>query len=148
MMESDTPSPPASPNRADDSEVSSRGAPPGRQAVQETKRALPEGGAFVPQGSGIKHGGPALSSVEPETILGASGRIPSKEYHTPAAASEDPEVPDMPTDMLRRASVSEEHRALMVTVVEKVLSAKSGLNEAFMSLLRGFEVCDVVLPIE
>ena len=36
----------------------------------------------------------------------------------------------------------------MVTVVEKVLSAKSGLNEAFMSLLRGFEVCDVVLPTE
>ena len=42
----------------------------------------------------------------------------------------------------------EEHRALMVTVVERVLSAKSGLNEAFSSLLRGFEVCDVVLPIE
>ena len=47
--------------------------------------------------------------------------------------------------MLRQVSVSEEHRALMVTVVEKVLSAKSGLNEAFMSLLRGFEVCDIVL---
>ena len=43
---------------------------------------------------------------------------------------------------------SEEHRSLMVTVVERVLSAKSGLNEAFMSLLRGFEVCDVVLSIE
>ena len=36
----------------------------------------------------------------------------------------------------------------MVMAVEKVLSAKSGLNEAFSSLLRGFEVCDVVLPIE
>lgn len=33
-------------------------------------------------------------------------------------------------------------------VVEKVLSAKSGLNEAFTSLLRGFEVCGVMLPIE
>ena len=148
MMESDTPSPASSPNRADDSEVSSRGAPPGRQAVQETKRALPEGGVSVTQGSGIKHGGPALSGLEPETIPGASGRIPSKEYRTPAAASEDPEAPEMLTDMLRQASVSEEHRALMVTVVEKVLSVKSGLNEAFTSLLRGFEVCDVVLPIE
>ena len=48
---------------------------------------------------------------------------------------------------LRQASVSEEHRALMATVVEKVLSAKSGLNEAFTSLLRGFEVCDVMLSI-
>ena len=36
----------------------------------------------------------------------------------------------------------------MDMVVEKVVSAKSGLNEAFMSLLRGFEVCDVMLPIE
>ena len=54
----------------------------------------------------------------------------------------------MLTDMLRQASVSEEHRALMVMVVEKVLSVKSGLKEAFTSLLRGFEVCDVILPIE
>ena len=54
----------------------------------------------------------------------------------------------MLTDMLRQASISEEHHALMVTVVEKVISAKSGLNEAFSSLLRGFEVCDVVLSIE
>ena len=30
------------------------------------------------------------------------------------------------------------------TVVEKILSAKSGLNEAFMSLLKGFEVCDIM----
>ena len=36
----------------------------------------------------------------------------------------------------------------MVTVVEKVLSMKSGLNEALMSLLRGFEVCDVILSME
>ena len=116
--------------------------------MQETKRALPEGGVSVTQGSGIKHGGPTLSGLEPQTIPGAGGRIRSKEYHTPTVASEDPEAPEMLTDMLRQASVSEEHRALMVTVVEKVLSAKSGLNEAFTSLLRGFEVCDVVLPIE
>ena len=63
-------------------------------------------------------------------------------------ASEDPGVPETLTDMLRRASVSEEHHALIVTMVEKVVSAKSGLNEAFTSLLRGFEVCDVMLPIE
>ena len=36
----------------------------------------------------------------------------------------------------------------MVTVVERVLSSKSGLDEAFMGLLRGIEVCDVVLSIE
>ena len=109
---------------------------------------LPKGGVSVTQGSGIKHGGPALPGLEPETITRASGRIPSKEYRTPAAASEDPEAPEMLTDILRQASISKEHRALMVTVVEKVLSAKRKLNEAFSSLLRGFEVCDIVLPIE
>ena len=148
MMESDTPSPASSPNRGDDTEVSSRRAPPNRQAVQETKKALPEGGASVTQGSGIKNDGPEPSGLQPETILGENKRIPSKECRTPAAASEDPEAPEMLMDMLRQASVSKEHRALMVTMVEKVLSAKSRLNEAFSSLLRGFEVCDVVLPIE
>ena len=63
------------------------------------------------------------------------------------AASRDPEAPDILTNMLRQASVSEEHRTLMGTVVEKVLSAKSGLNEAFASLLRGFEVCNVTCAI-
>ena len=46
-------------------------------------------------------------------------------------------------DALQSASILEEHRTLMGTVVEKVLSVKSGLNEACMSLLRGFEVCTV-----
>ena len=54
----------------------------------------------------------------------------------------------MLTDMLRQASMPKENHALMVMVVEKVVSAKSGLNEAFTSLLRGFEVCDVVLLVE
>ena len=56
-------------------------------------------------------------------------------------------MPDILMNMLRQASVSEDHRALMGTVVEKVLSAKSGLNEAFTSLLRGFEVCTVMLSV-
>ena len=86
--------------------------------------------------------------VYSRTMLEAGKRNPSKECCAPAAVSEDLGVQEMLRDMLRRASVSEEHRALMVTVVEKVVSAKSGLNEAFTSLLRGFEVCDVMLPIE
>ena len=47
-------------------------------------------------------------------------------------------------EALQRASVVEEHHTLMGAVVEKVQSAKSGLNEAFTSLLTGFEVCDVI----
>ena len=76
MMESDTPSPASSPNRADDFEASSPGAPPNRQVVQETKKALPEGGASITQGSGIKYDGPELSDLQPEMILEVSGRIP------------------------------------------------------------------------
>ena len=148
MMESDTPSPASSPNRADDSEASSWRAPPVRQVAQEARKELPEGGASVILGSGVKNGGPELSGSQSEMILEAVKQIPLKEYRAPAAVSEDPGVPKTLTDMLRRASVSEEHRVLMVTVVEKVLSAKSGLNEAFMSLLRGFEVCDVILSME
>ena len=79
MMESDTFSPASSPNRGDDTEVSSRRAPPDRQVVQETKKALPEGGAFVTRGLGIKNDGPELSGLQLETILEASEWIPSKE---------------------------------------------------------------------
>ena len=71
-------------------------------------------------------------------------QIPSKDDCAPRAASGDPAAPDILRDMLRNASVSGEQRTLMGTVVEKILSAKSGLNEAFMSLLKGFEVCDII----
>ena len=81
-------------------------------------------------------------------ILEASKRVPSQECRTPTVVSEEPGAPDMLTGLLRRASILEEHHTFMVTVVKRVLSAKSGLNEAYMSLLRGFEVCDVVLSIE
>ena len=88
--------------------------------------------------------GSGLSGLQPETTLGSSKHIPSKGVRTPTAASRNPEAPDTLTDMLRHASVSEEHRTLMGTVVERILSAKSGLNEAFTGLLRGFEVCNVI----
>ena len=42
--------------------------------------------------------------------------------------------------LLERAAISETHRALMGMVVERISFAKRGLNEAFTSLLRGFEV--------
>ena len=48
-------------------------------------------------------------------------------------------------DLLGKAIVSKAHRTLMGTVIERISSAESGLHEAFMSLLRGFEVCNVRL---
>ena len=47
-------------------------------------------------------------------------------------------------DLLEQAAISEAHRTLMGTVVERISSAESGLDEAFMSLLRGFEVRKVI----
>ena len=43
-------------------------------------------------------------------------------------------------DLLGRASVSEEHRMLMNTVIGRISSAESGLYEAARSLLTGFDV--------
>ena len=43
-------------------------------------------------------------------------------------------------DLLERASILEEHRVLMNTVIGRISSAESGLYEAARSLLTGFEV--------
>ena len=43
-------------------------------------------------------------------------------------------------DLLSRASISEEHRMLMDTVIGRISSAESRLNEAARSLLTSFEV--------
>ena len=51
---------------------------------------------------------------------------------------------DVLKDLLGQAVVSEVHRTLMGTVIERISSAESGLHEAFMSLPKGFEVRDIV----
>ena len=150
MMESETPPQASSPNRADDFEVSSRRISPGQQRIMKT---TPQGETSAAQGpgcavlTGTNNKGPGLSGLQPETTLGSSEHIPSKGVHTSAAASRNPEAPDTLMDILQHASVSEEHHTLMGTVLERVRSAKSGLNEAFSSLLRGFEVRSVISVI-
>ena len=47
-------------------------------------------------------------------------------------------------DLLGRASISEEHRMLMNTVIGRISSAESGLYKAARSLLTGFEVREKV----
>ena len=51
---------------------------------------------------------------------------------------------DVLNGLLEQATLSEEHRTLMGTVIERISSAESGLHEAFMSLLTGFEVRKVI----
>ena len=141
MMESETPPPVSSPNRANNLEVSSRRVSPDQQVVRGMAKTQPEGNTSVAQSPGADNKGPELSGLRPETTSWTNKRIPSKGGRTPTSASGGPEAPDILTNMLRQASVSEEHRTLMGMVVERVVSAKSGLSEAYASLLRGFEVC-------
>ena len=58
----------------------------------------------------------------------------------PPVALVHPGVPDNLMEALRSAYVVGEHHVLMGAVIEKVQSAKSGLNEACSNLLTGFEV--------
>ena len=145
MMESETPPPTSSPNKADDSEVSSRRVPFDQQVTQGTEEAVPTGGApTIRDSRADDNKGPGLTGSQPTVILETGEQIPSKDDCAPGAASGNPETPDILRDMLRKASVSGEQRTLMGTVIEKISSVKSGLNEAFMSLLKGFEVCDIM----
>ena len=59
----------------------------------------------------------------------------------PPGTSIQPGVPDTLLAALKGASIIDEHRALMGAVIEKIQSAESGLNESYVSLIRGFEVC-------
>ena len=65
--------------------------------------------------------------------------------HVPPVTSVQPEAPDNLLEALRGASIVDGHRVLMDTVIEKVQFAKSGLTEACISLLIGFEVSNVII---
>ena len=110
MMESETPPPDSPAQEAGDLEVSSRRASP--------DPVRPEDNPIVtrsPQHPALEEGkqkSPAPSGMRSDALR----------------------------DLLKRATISEEHRTLMGTVMERISSAESGLHDAFMSLLTGFEV--------
>ena len=113
-MESETP-PPAEPScEADDPEVSSRRV--------YSNPAGPEGSRMSPQSPphpAFEKGqwtSPTLTGVRSEELK----------------------------DLLGQVSISEDHRALMGTVIERISSAESRLHEAIISLLTGFEVRKMV----
>ena len=56
--------------------------------------------------------------------------------------------PEELKDLLGWASISEDHRTLMSTVIERISSAESGLHEAVRSLLAGFEVRKNDIPFD
>ena len=158
-MDSESPPPASSPKTTDDAEVLSRRTLPSQGEVQEAVRVAPEGdtsaaghmGEQIPLETG--DGGHIQFGPQPNTIPEAhtapeSGKQPpSKEGGAPIppVTSVHPEAPDTLLEALRGASIVEEHRILMGTVIERVQSVKSGLTEACASLLTGFEVCDIIM---
>ena len=58
----------------------------------------------------------------------------------PLATSVQAELQGGLSTTLKNASIIDEHRALMGAVIEKIQSTESGLNEACINLIRGFEV--------
>ena len=114
MMESETPSPDSSAQEAGDLEVSSR-------------RASPD-------------------PVRPEDnpIVTRSPQRPALEESKQKSPTPSGMRSYVLRELLEQASISEEHCMLMGTVTERISSAESGLHEAFMSLLTGFEVREMI----
>ena len=92
-------------------------------------------------GGHSKFGFQPVIAPEPPKVPDSS-RQPLAKEREPAMpmTSAQPEASDNLLEVLRGASIDDEHRTLMSTVIEKVRSAKSGLTEACTSLLIGFEV--------
>ena len=114
MMESETPPRASPPHEADDPEVSSRRISPDPPRLKGNPSATRSPEYSAPKESNRKS--PGLSGARPDALM----------------------------TLLKQTAISETHRALMGTAVERISSAESGLHEAFMSLLRGFEVCKVI----
>ena len=137
------------PQHADDTEVLSRRLPERGEVTLETPRGrVPDVGH-----RGFKipvdhvdesHGQPGSQPntiPEPSMVLNSSGRPLVREGEPSVSrTSVAHEEPDCLLEALRGASMDEEHRTLMSSVIRKVSSAKSRLTEACTSLLTGFEV--------
>ena len=138
-----------SPRPADDTKVLSQGEPEQGDADLETSQGkIPDAGhkgskipADCADESRSKSGSQTDIVPEPPKVPD-SGRQPLAKEGEPAVPmiSVAPEASDSLLEVLRGASMDEEHRTLMSAVIQKVRSAKSGLTEACTSLLTGFEV--------
>ena len=97
---------------------------------------------MVAENGGRNKSGPQPDTApEPVVVLDSSRQPLSKGGEPPVPmTSVQPKASDNLLEVLRGASIDEEHRTIMSAVIEKVRSAKSGLTEACASLLTGFEV--------
>ena len=153
-MDSGTPPKAPSPKHVNDTEASSQ-RDPGQGGGEKIVKAAPGGqtsgaghtGEKAPMdidGGGYLEFGPKPDIIPETGMAPESGRQPPSAgggVPVPPATSVQPEVSDALLVALKSASIVDEHRALMGAVIEKIQSAESGLNEACISLIRGFEVC-------
>ena len=84
-------------------------------------------------------------SLDPSRPDANTSAAPSPPHSAPVADNgkgpgESGVRPNTLTGLLESADLLEDHHTLMGTVLEKISSATSGLNEAFRRLLKGFEV--------
>ena len=117
----------STPRDANDAEVGSQEGTHQEEAPEVPQGNLPD---FVPD-----------SAPEP-AVVPESGRRPLRKKGktvTPAAPVQ-PEAPDNLLEALKGTSIEEEHHTIMSAVIQKVQLAKSGLTEAYSSLLLGFMV--------
>ena len=138
-----------SPRPADDTEVLPQQIPERGATVLETHQGkIPDAGHMggkIPMdyadGSHNKPGSPPVTVPKPSQVPNSSGQPLAKEGKPVVPMiSAHPEASGNLLEVLRGASIDEEHHTLMSKVIEKVRSAKSGLTEACTSLLIGFEV--------
>ena len=142
-MDSDPLPTATSPCPTDNAEVLSQEAPGRGETVPEAPQGdLPDSGSRgskAPEGS--EFGPQPNTAPEPPVVPDSDRRPPSKRGKTPMpVTSVHADAPDNLLGALRNASIDEEHRTIMSTMIQKVQSAKSGLTEACDSLLTGFEV--------
>ena len=106
-----------------------------------------------PDSSAQEAGDPEVSSrrASPDPVRPEDNPIVTRSPQRPAlkeSKQKSPTPSGMRSDVLRelvgRAAISEEHRTLMGALMERISFAKSGLHEAFMSLLTGFEVREII----
>ena len=134
----------SSPLPTDDAEVESQKGLNQEEVVLEAPQGdLPDSrrkGDETPKGS---KSGPGPDTAPETSVVPESGRRRRRKKGVPTmpAASVQPETPDNLLEVPNGASIDEEHRTVMSAVIQKVQSAKSGLAEAYASLLTGFEVC-------
>ena len=133
----------------DDTEVLSWRMPEQEGTVEETHQGEILGAGHMgdenpmdyADGSHNKSGSQPVTVPEPIKVPDSSKQSLVKEGE-PAVpmTSAQPEASDNLLEVLRGASIEDEHHTLMGTMIEKVRSAKGGLTEACTSLLTGFEV--------